>query len=156
MQEIGLKLKEKRIENGVSIEEAAEDLKLRPSQIMNIEEGNIKEFKDVFYLKYFIKDYANYLGLNGDSLVDEFNEFMFDYTSKIPLEVIEEAKKEKEKEPKKIASPYTKKCKEKITIPPYLIYITIGIVAVILGYALITSLKGDNITRDNVSYIEKR
>lgn len=156
MQEIGLKLKEKRIENGVSIEEAAEDLKLRPSQIMNIEEGNIKEFKDVFYLKHFIKDYANYLGINGDILVDEFNEFMFDYTSKIPLQAIEEAKKEKQKDPKKIASPYTKKSKEKIHIPPFLIYITIGIVVFILGYVLVTTLKDNNLDKDNISYVEKR
>ena len=33
MKDIGLKLKEKREENGVSIEEAAEDLKMTPSQI---------------------------------------------------------------------------------------------------------------------------
>ena len=33
MKNIGLKLKEKRIQNGLSIDEVAEDLKLRPSQI---------------------------------------------------------------------------------------------------------------------------
>ena len=35
MKDIGLKLKEKREENGVSIEEAAADLKMRPSQIVH-------------------------------------------------------------------------------------------------------------------------
>jgi len=54
MKEIGLKLKEKREENGVSVEEAAEDLKLRPSQLENIEAGNQDAFKDIFYLKFFI------------------------------------------------------------------------------------------------------
>ena len=54
MKEIGLSLKAKREENGVTVEEAAEDLKLRPSQIRSIEEGKIEDFKDVFYLKYFI------------------------------------------------------------------------------------------------------
>lgn len=39
MKNIGLKLKEKRIQNGLSIDEVAEDLKLRPSQIESIEEG---------------------------------------------------------------------------------------------------------------------
>ena len=39
MKDIGLKLKEKREENGVSIEEVAEDLKMRPSQIISLEEG---------------------------------------------------------------------------------------------------------------------
>ena len=51
MKNIGLKLKDKREENGLSIEEVAEDLKMRPSQISSIEEGKTEDFKDVFYLK---------------------------------------------------------------------------------------------------------
>ena len=54
MKEIGLKLKAKREENGVSLEEAASDLKMRVSQLESIEEGKQEEFKDVFSLKYFI------------------------------------------------------------------------------------------------------
>ena len=54
MKEIGEALKEARENIGLSIEEVASDLKLRPSQIENIETGNIDAFKDVFYLKYFI------------------------------------------------------------------------------------------------------
>ena len=53
MKDIGLKLKEKREENGVSIEEAAEDLKMRPSQIISLESGKKEDFKDVMSLKYF-------------------------------------------------------------------------------------------------------
>ena len=37
MKNIGLKLKDKREENGLSIEEVAEDLKMRPSKITIIE-----------------------------------------------------------------------------------------------------------------------
>ena len=81
MKDIGLKLKEKREENGVSIEEVAEDLKMRPSQIISLEEGKKEDFKDVLFLKYFIRDYAKYLGLDGEEMVDEFNEFLFDFTS---------------------------------------------------------------------------
>ena len=33
MKNIGIKLKEKREQNGLSIEEVAEDLKMRPTQI---------------------------------------------------------------------------------------------------------------------------
>ena len=89
MKNIGLKLKDKREENGLSIEEVAEDLKMRPSQISSIEEGKTEDFKDVFYLKYFIRDYAKYLGLNPDDMIKEFNEYLFEYTSKIPVEIIE-------------------------------------------------------------------
>ena len=47
MKEIGQKLKEKREENGVSLEEAADDLKIRASQLESIEKGNKEDFKDV-------------------------------------------------------------------------------------------------------------
>ena len=39
MKEIGLKLKEKREENGVTKEEAASDLKVKQEEIDSIEEG---------------------------------------------------------------------------------------------------------------------
>ena len=50
LKEIGEALKEARENIGISIEEAANDLKLRPSQIENLEAGNREAFKDVFYL----------------------------------------------------------------------------------------------------------
>ena len=57
MKEIGEKLKDARESMGISIEEAAEDLKLRPSQLEDIEEGNREAFKDIFYLKYLMNIY---------------------------------------------------------------------------------------------------
>ena len=86
MKEIGEKLKSARESIGVSIEEAAEDLKISASQITDIENGNVEHFQDVFNLKYFIRDYAKYLGLNKEEIVDDFNEYLFDYTSKLSLE----------------------------------------------------------------------
>ena len=110
MKEIGEYLKEVRINNGVSLEEASEDLNLSVSQLENIEEGNIRAFKDVFALKELVRDYAKYLGLELEQIMDEFNDFMFEHTSKISLEDIMEAKaiKVQEEEKEKIASPYTK------------------------------------------------
>ncbi len=136
MKDIGNKLKEARESIGVSIEEAAEDLKMRPSQIENIEAGNMEAFQDIFYLKYFIRDYSKYLGLNKEEMVDEFNEYLFDYTSKISLDDIKNAKnslkeKDKKKE-KKVISPYTLEVKKRISIPPFVIYIAIAILIVII------------------------
>ena len=102
MREIGQKLKLKREENGVSLEEAASDLKMRVSQLTSIEEGRKDDFKDVFSLKYFIRDYAKYLGLDGEEILDEFNEYLFEQTSKISIEEIEEAIKLKEEKEKNI------------------------------------------------------
>ena len=60
MKEIGERLKETRESIGISIEEAAEDLKMRPSQLEDVESGNMKAFKDIYSLKYFIRDYSKY------------------------------------------------------------------------------------------------
>ena len=58
MKEIGEALKEQRESIGITIEEAAADLKLKESQIEDIEAGNKDAFPDIFYLKYFIRDYS--------------------------------------------------------------------------------------------------
>ena len=60
MKEIGEFLKSSRINNGVSIEEAAEDLNFSVTQLENIEDGNIRAFKDVFALRELVKEYGKY------------------------------------------------------------------------------------------------
>ncbi len=111
MKEIGSFLRDTRINNGVSLEEAAEDLNISVIQLENIEDGNIRAFKDVFTLRELIKDYGKYLGIKTDDIIDEFNDFMFEHTSKISLDDILEARrlaKEKdESENQKVVSPYT-------------------------------------------------
>lgn len=150
MKELGQKLKESREKNGVSIEEAAADLSLRPSQIENIEEGNVKAFKDIFYLKYFIRDYAKYLGLDYEKLGEEFNEFLFDYTSKIPLDDIKRVSSEKKTE-KKIISPYTINKKKKVVFSPIYIYIAIGVLVLLISYFLIKSFGNDDFKKSEAN-----
>lgn len=156
MKNIGLKLKEKREENGLSIEEVAEDLKMRPSQITSIEEGNKDDFKDIFYLKYFIRDYAKYLGLDSEKIIDEFNEYLFDETSKIPIDIIEKAKKEKKEDTKELSSPYTKKEKNKIKIPKIIIGLFILIILIIVGYIIVSNYKGNDFSDNNITYSIRR
>ncbi len=116
MKELGEYLKHTRISNGVSIAEAAEDLELSTSQIENIESGNVRAFKDVYSLKELIKHYAKYLGLDPEKVVDEFNEFLFEHTSKISLDDIVAAQKKLEEKEKKTKSPYTIEYKRKISM----------------------------------------
>ena len=141
MIEVGEKLKDAREEKGVSVNEAAEDLKLRPSQIENIEAGNLKAFKDVFYLKVFIRDYAKYLGLDEDEIMDEVNEFFFEETSKIPIKEIEKASNKKRKEQsqeKKVISPYTMEEKKKSNVIPIVVGMIIALLVFLISYIVIT------------------
>lgn len=128
MKEIGEQLKETRENMGISIEEVSEDLKVTSTQIEDIEKGNMKAFKDIYSLKFFIRDYSKYLGLDYDSMIDDFNEYLFDYTSKLSIDEIRKAseddKKNKLKEDK-ISSPYTTLKNRRKLIPPVLIWVLV-------------------------------
>lgn len=153
MKEIGEALKEARENIGLSIEEVASDLKLRPSQIENIESGNLEAFKDVFYLKYFIRDYSKYLGLSYEDMIDEFNEYLFDYTSKISLDDIKKAKKKVEKKEKRIASPYTIERRYNNNTKKYVL---ISILAIFLIVLLVFIIKLINIDKNQPDEIVLR
>lgn len=111
MKELGEYLKETRENNGVSIEEASDDLNIDSFLLESLEEGNVRAFRDVLSIKDKVKSYAKYLGLDPEEVIDEFNDFLFEHTSKISLSDILEAEKErnkaKQQETKKVSSPYT-------------------------------------------------
>ena len=148
MKEIGEKLKEARENIGISVLEAAEDLKIDASQIINIENGEVEQFQDVFNLKYFIRDYAKYLGLNKEKIIDDFNAYLFDYTYKISLDNIKREKKIKNED--KIKSPYTIERKSE-KIYQNFIYIAIVVLLITICVLLYTILN-DNETEDNLVY----
>lgn len=120
MKELGGYLKRTRISNGVSLTEACEDLDFSTTQLENIESGNVRAFKDVYELRDSVKSYAKYLGLNADKVVDDFNVFLFQHTSRITLDDIRAAQKKKEEllEEKRVKSPYTIEHKEKVSLWP--------------------------------------
>lgn len=111
MNNLGSLLREKRESKGINISEVSKDLEIKEVVLENIEQGNIGAFKDIFILKENIKNYAKYLGLESDKLIDEFNEYLFEYTSKIPMKEIEKEIRNQtnknNKEELKVNSPYT-------------------------------------------------
>lgn len=64
------KLREKRKELGLDLEEIVEKTKLHPSVIKAIESGNLEDISPI-YLKGFIKIYASFLGVE---ITDELQE----------------------------------------------------------------------------------
>lgn len=155
MKDIGLKLKEKREENGVSVEEAAEDLKMRPSQIISLEEGKKEDFKDVVFLKYFIRDYAKYLGLDGEKMVDEFNEFLFDFTSKIPVGDIEKAKSDNTSK-KEVVSPYTNIKNNDKKLKIIIMAVILVFVLIVISYFIVSTIHKNDFQDNNITYVIRR
>ena len=110
MKEIGESFKEKREEIGITLEEVSKDLGIKEVLLENLEEGNAKVFKDILEIKDTIESYSKYLGLDTEKIMDEYNDYLFEKTSKISIDDIKERleKTNKEKVVKKINSPYTK------------------------------------------------
>ena len=155
MNEIGELLRTTREESGVSLEEASGDLEIKTLILENIEDGNIGCFKDIFVLKDYIYDYAKYLGLEPDKIIDEFNEYLFEYTSKIPMEDIEKAMKEQQKEEfpeKKIVSPYTTSTKKSNTKLVLALLIALGVLVVLIVIWSVRQIAVDNMTTNIISY----
>ncbi len=107
MKELGNYLKTTRESNGVSIDEAADDLKVDAFILESLEEGNTRAFKDMLKIRDLVKDYSKYLGLKSEEVIDEYNDFLFEHTSKISLKDIMEAEKKEEQKAASISSPYT-------------------------------------------------
>ena len=155
MNDIGETLRDARESSGVSLNEVSKDLDIKVEILQNIEEGKSGAFKDIFELKSLISNYAKYLGLDAEKLVDEFNEYMFEYTSKIPIKEIEktiELKIKEEKKDEKIVSPYTKE-KKKYNNWVYIVVYAVIILMIVI--AVFWSVKQVTINRsvtDTISY----
>lgn len=155
MNDVGELLRSTREGSGVSLEEASADLEIKTLILENIEAGNIGCFKDIFVLKDNIRNYAKYLGLDADKVIDDFNEYLFEYTSKIPVEDIEKAMEEKQKEEVsevKIVSPYTvskKKYDSKLIIVLSIILAVLVLLVVVWSVKQITM---DNKTTNIIRY----
>jgi cytoskeletal protein RodZ len=145
-----------REEAGVSLGEASKDLEIKEVILENIEDGNIGCFKDIFVLKDYIYDYAKYLGINPDKVIDEFNEYMFEYTSKIPVKEIEKMIKEQEaNEPKKeIVSPYTVSPKKHNKNMYILIYIIAIFLLIITVFWCVKQIVINQETTSVISYVK--
>lgn len=131
MIEAGNLLKSARESSCLSLDEVSNDISIPVIRLEQIEAGSIGAFNDIYELKGMLLDYAKYLGVNTDTIVAKFNEYMFDYTSKIPMDEIEKKVREKEKvqeEESRVASPYTKAVKKEKSLP----YIIAGIIIIIL------------------------
>lgn len=135
MSEVGDTLKNSREVSGVTLEEVSKDLDIPVILLEQIEDGNIGAFSDIFKLKEYIKKYSKYLGIDSDDIMDTFNTFMFEKTSKIPMDKIEEATKEmilEEEKSNRIASPYTRAI-PKIKTIPYVVAIIIAFIIMIIA-----------------------
>lgn len=72
MTELGNRLKEARKEKGISLDDLQEMTKIQKRYLKNIEEGNYDSMPGKFYVRAFIKQYAEAVGLDPETLFEEY------------------------------------------------------------------------------------
>lgn len=160
MEETGSELKAIRVTSGLSLDEVSEDLNIPVIELEQIEDGSFGAFSDIYDLKRKLVEYAKYLGLNVNDVIASFNEYMFDTTSKIELQEIEDAVREKEKEDKneednRIYSPYTKYYPKEKTLPYILVGIGIVLAIIFIVIWCIFQITGSNKKTSVISYVSE-
>ena len=83
MTELGNRLKEARLAKNLSLDDLQSITKIQKRYLIGIEEGNYSSMPGNFYVRAFIKQYAEALQLNPDELFEE-------YKNEIPATHIDE------------------------------------------------------------------
>lgn len=74
MSSVGEILKNTREAKGITIEQVAEATSIRVLYLEAIESEQFNQVPGEVYLKGFIRNYANYIGLNGPAMVEKYKE----------------------------------------------------------------------------------
>lgn len=72
MTELGARLKEARVSKGYSLDDLQEITKIQKRYLSAIEEGNYSIMPGTFYVRAFIKQYAEAVGLDSNELLETF------------------------------------------------------------------------------------
>ena len=125
MADIGDKLRSAREAKGLSIEDIEKTTKIQGRYLTAIEQNDFEKLPGDFYVRAFIRQYAQIVGLDGKKLLSEYHE---DIPKAEPEEFVEDSIDNKSEEVRKTTSN-----KKKIW-QDYLprIIVGLGIVAVIL------------------------
>lgn len=72
LTELGARLKEARLARGYSLEDLQNITKIQKRYLLGIEEGNYAIMPGSFYVRAFIKQYAEAVGLDADEILTEY------------------------------------------------------------------------------------
>lgn len=74
MENLGEKLKQARLAKNLSLDEIHKITRINKNYLTALETSNVKAFPAEVYYKNFLKRYASYLGLNGEQILQEYND----------------------------------------------------------------------------------
>lgn len=89
MSNLGQILRSKREEQGLTLKDAEDVLSIRVKYLEALEQENFAVIPGDVYTKGFLRNYANYLGLNAEEMVQKYKDILAS-REKIETEIIEE------------------------------------------------------------------
>ena len=72
LTELGARLKEARTAKGYTLDDLQEITKIQKRYLVGIEEGNYSSMPGSFYVRAFIKQYAEAVGLNANEILEQY------------------------------------------------------------------------------------
>ncbi|OCN03853.1 hypothetical protein A4S06_04625 [Erysipelotrichaceae bacterium MTC7] len=91
MKEIGQQLKDIRIAKKYTYADIEKMTKMRPDQIEAIENGDFDFFEnDISYLRFYVRKYAEVLGVNFDDIRDAYDTSVEEYTQTLSMKAMQE------------------------------------------------------------------
>jgi cytoskeleton protein RodZ len=87
MREVGAQLRQRRLERGEDLDDVARSLRIKPSYLFGIEQGDLSALPGRPYALGFLRSYADYLGFDGDDLVGKIKAAVADLTDRTRLRI---------------------------------------------------------------------
>jgi cytoskeleton protein RodZ len=85
VREVGAQLRQARLARGEQLDDVAEHLRIRPSYLLGLEEGDLSVMPGRTYALGFLRSYARYLGFDGEDLIVQIRSSVGDLTGKARL-----------------------------------------------------------------------
>lgn len=129
MNEIGEILKDARIEKGYTLDDLQQITKIQKRYLQAIEDGNTDILPGRFYMRAFVKQYADIVGLDGEELLEEHLTETSKEASEEFAENVNVAPTRKEGKPEGFLSDITE------YLPTILIFLLVATIFVVIYFA---------------------
>jgi cytoskeleton protein RodZ len=87
MREVGAQLRQRRLERGEDLDHVAKALRIKPSYLFGIEQGDLSALPGRPYALGFLRSYADHLGFDGEDLVGKIKAAVADLTDRTRLRI---------------------------------------------------------------------
>jgi cytoskeletal protein RodZ len=84
-REVGAQLRQVRLERGQDLDEVGQQLRIKSTYLLGIEEGDLSMMPGRTYALGFLRSYADYLGFDGEDLIVQIKSTVADLTDKTRL-----------------------------------------------------------------------